>query len=122
MNLRILHLLFNIVMLTIGLILCLEYWQTEQFSAIKQVSVPIMILVIIYITFHFFKRLLFKNIKWWDWLYYIAMVSIALPVFFANSINENFYHWILDIGSTFFIIPVLIDSYDWWKNRKQKDE
>tara|TARA_R110000737_G_C14624685_1_gene494434 strand:+ start:4528 stop:4857 length:330 start_codon:yes stop_codon:yes gene_type:complete len=109
-------------MLTIGLILCLEYWQTEQFSAIKQVSVPIMILVIIYITFHFFKRLLFKNIKWWDWLYYIAMVSIALPVFFANSINENFYHWILDIGSTFFIIPVLIDSYDWWKNRKQKDE
>jgi cell division protein FtsW (lipid II flippase) len=100
----------------------MEYWQTEQFSAIKQVAVPVMILVIVYIAFHFFKRLIFKDINWWDWLYYLALISIALPVLFANSINENFYHWILDIGSSFFIIPVLIDTYKWWINRKKTNE
>jgi hypothetical protein len=66
--------------------------------------------------------LIYKTINWWDWLYYIALVSIALPVLFANSLNENFYHWILDLGCTFFIIPVLVDMYDWWKNRKTIEE
>lgn len=108
-------------MLIVGIIICLEYWQTEQFSAIKQVSVTIMVLVIVYIALHFFKRLIFKNIHWWDWLYYIALICIALPVYFANSLNENFYHWILDAGSTFFLIPIIIDTYDWWKNRTKSE-
>jgi formate hydrogenlyase subunit 3/multisubunit Na+/H+ antiporter MnhD subunit len=122
MNRRTVRMIFNIAMLILGLILGLNYWQTEQFSAIKQVSVSIMVLVIIYIALHFFKRLIYKTINWWDWLYYIALVSIALPVLFANSLNENFYHWILDLGCTFFIIPVLVDMYDWWKNRKTIEE
>lgn len=109
-------------MVALGLTISTSYWQTEQFSAIKQVSVNIMVLVIIYIALHFFKRLIYKTINWWDWLYYIALISIAMPVLFANSLNENLYHWVVDLGCVFLILPVLIDTYSIWKNRKKTEE
>ncbi len=109
-------------MLIVGTLISIEYWQTEQFSSIKQVSVPIMQLALLYIALHFIKRLLFPDVKWWNWLYYIALVSIMLPVFFANSSNENIYHWMIDLGTLFFVFPPLLELNDWrikWKNRKR---
>ncbi len=122
MTLKNLRLIFNAVMLFLGVTISMKYWQTEQFSAIKQVSVRIMILIIIYIGLHFFKRLIYKKINWWDWLYYIALISVAMPVLFANSLNENLYHWVIDVGCIFFILPLLIDTYSWWKARKTDEK
>ena len=100
-------------MAVVGVIINVDYWQTEQFSAIKQVSVPTMRMSMLYIGLHFVKRVLFPEIKWWNWLSYIGLVSIILPVFFANSSNENIYHWMVDIGTLFFLIPIVFELNDW---------
>lgn len=118
---RSIRLFFVLAMMVVGLIITIGYWQTEQFSAIKQVSVFTMSLVMIYIGLHFIKRLLFKEVMWWDWLYYLALVSIMAPVLFADSTNENLYHWMIDLGSTFFIVPLLFDLKEWAKPA-QKEE
>ncbi|MDC1402847.1 hypothetical protein N8328_00405 [Crocinitomicaceae bacterium] len=100
-------------MAVVGVIINVDYWQTEQFSAIKQVSVPTMRMSMLYIGLHFVKRVLFSEIKWWNWLSYIGLVSIILPVLFANSSNENIYHWMVDIGTLFFLIPIVFELNDW---------
>ncbi len=115
-------LILVISMLVVGAIINIDYWQTDQFSSIKQVSVPVMRMAMLYIALHFVKRLLFPDVKWWNWLYYIALVSIMLPVFFANSSNEKFYHWTVDLGTLFFLIPPILELNDWRlkiKNRKR---
>lgn len=100
-------------MAVVGVIINVDYWQTEQFSAIKQVSVPTMRMSMLYIGLHFVKRVLFPEIKWWNWLSYIGLVSIILPVLLANSSNENIYHWMVDIGTLFFLIPIVFELNDW---------
>ncbi len=107
------RLMLIVAMAIVGGIINVDYWQTEQFSAIKQVSVPTMRLSIMYIGLHFVKRVLFPKLNWWNWLYYIGLVSIILPVLFANSSNENMYHWTIDIGTLFFLIPIVFELNDW---------
>ncbi|MBU2019430.1 MAG: hypothetical protein KJ941_07285, partial [Bacteroidetes bacterium] len=97
------------------------YWKTEQFSAIKQISLYLMVLVMSYIVLHFIKRLIFKSTNRLDWLYYIGLTLILCSGKFASSSNENFFHWALDIGSLFFIIPVLYDLNGWLNKRTIKE-
>ena len=107
-----------VIMLVVGLLINAFYWNSEQFSAIKQVSVYLMVLIMVYIAMHFAKRLIFKEVMWWDWLYYLGLLSILASGTFANSENENFFHWLLDIMSITFILPVLFDLKEWINKRK----
>ena len=108
-------------MLIMGLLITTFYWNTEQFSAIKQVSVYMMILIMTYIALHFMKRFAFNVVYWWDWLYYIALVTIMCSALLANSENENFFHWALDIASLLFIVPILIDIKMWLNSRNTEE-
>jgi ABC-type iron transport system FetAB permease component len=117
---QILRVVILIIMLVVGILITTFYWNTEQFSAIKQVSVYLMVLIMSYIVLHFIKRLIFNEVNWWDWLYYLGLIGILCSGMFANSSNENFFHWSLDIGSVFFIIPVILDIREWLSNRSAK--
>ncbi|MFT7343601.1 MAG: formate hydrogenlyase subunit 3/multisubunit Na+/H+ antiporter MnhD subunit [Lentimonas sp.] len=110
---------FVLAMAVVGGLIISHYWSSEQFSAIKQVPVALMVTILIYIGLHFFKRLIFRELIWWDWLYYIALFSIVLPVLFANSQNENLFHWLVDLGTMFFIIPLAFDVKQMIKSRKK---
>jgi hypothetical protein len=100
-------------MAVLGLMITREYWQTEQFSAIKQFTFYSMILVFLYILLHMGKRLFWSRLRWWDYLYYIALLSLIAPVLWANSANEQFFHWLVDIGTLFFVIPIVLDLSVW---------
>ncbi|MCT4559737.1 MAG: hypothetical protein N4A41_00015 [Crocinitomicaceae bacterium] len=116
---RILRFVLLLFMLIIGVLISLHYWSTAQFSSIKQVPIYSLVLIMSYIILHFIKKLLFNDAEWYDNLYYIALISIVLPVFFANSNNARTFHLILDLGVCFFMLPVLIEG--WIIRKPQKD-
>ena len=75
-------------------------------------SLPIFVLglALVYIGLHLIKRILLKIQNWWDWTYYIGLVSVVLPVLFANESNQTFYGILTDYGTLFLMLPVLLDG------------
>ncbi len=112
--------MYHIAMVVIGCLIIREYWLTEQFSAIKQFSFYIVALTFTYIILHMAKRLLWSRWRWWDYLYYFALFSMIAPVLWANSNNEVQYHWLVDIGTCFLVIPALLDIYIWFLKLKKR--
>lgn len=110
---RFLRLVYLIVMLVVGVFIVAQYWQTEQFTAIKQFSFTSMWLVFIYIALHMLKRFLWTRMRSWDYLYYLGLISIIAPVLWAKSSNEAIFHWMVDIGTCLFVAPVLADLLVW---------
>lgn len=115
---NVLRVIIILVMFIVSIFIVTYYWGTDQFSAIKQVSKYSMILIITYIGLHFIKRLIFKTVQWWDWLYYIGLLSIMSAVLMANSNNENFFHWLVDVSLLTFIIPLVFDVVNFVYSRK----
>lgn len=106
-------------MLVVGCFIVAQYWQTDQFTAIKQYTITSMWLVFFYIALHMLKRFLWKRMRWWDYLYYGGLITIIMPVLWANSANEFVFHLLVDIGACLFVIPVLADLYVWWLQFKK---
>ena len=110
---RYLRLVYLITMMVIGIFIIKDYWTTNQFSAIKQFTFYGMSLVFVYILLHMGKRLLWKRLRAWDYLYYIALCSLIAPVLWADSGSESFFHWLVDIGVVFFVLPIIFDLFIW---------
>jgi len=79
-------------------------------DGIQMLPMHLVILSFVYVLLQILKRYLFKRKNWWDWLYYIGLVSIVLPTFFVNETNTDFYHLLTDYGTFFLIIPILLDG------------
>ncbi len=86
------------------------YWSNSTLSSISLVPISVMILALIYIVIQIAKRFFIKEYNWWDWLYYIGLISMMIPTFFANSENESTFHFVTDYGTLFLIIPILLDG------------
>lgn len=86
------------------------YWSNSTLSSISLVPISIMVLALVYILIQIAKRFFVKEQNWWDWLYYIGLLSMMTPTFFANSSNESVFHLITDYGTLFLIIPILFDG------------
>lgn len=48
---------------------------------------------------------------WWDWVYYIGLLCIMIPVMFANEKSADLYHIIVDYGTLLLVLPVLVDGW-----------
>lgn len=110
-NSRTILSILSLVGLIISSFVVIYYWNSNTYYQVKKVPMQIMILVLGYICLQFIKRTITKKQNWWDWLYYIGLLSIALPVFLAST--ENFENFLLAarIGSLFLIIPILIEGF-----------
>ena len=87
------------------------YWASNDLADIKAVPIHIMILLIVYIGLQLFKRIVTKKQNWYDWLYYIGLASVAIPVFLADSTNYASYLLIAQLGTLFLVVPLLIEGY-----------
>ncbi len=103
-----LTILFKIVLaIAIGL----YYWNTNDFEAIKRLPIFLLLLCVLYILLQMLTRRLTKVNNWWDWVYYVGLVSIMLPVLFAKANNQHIFHLITDFGTLALLIPALVDGY-----------
>ena len=78
-------------------------------GAIQTVPFYLMFIAIAYIIVQILKRYLTKSQNWWDWMYYIGLTSMMLPIFFVTTENLEIFNAITDYGSFFFVIPVGFD-------------
>jgi len=86
------------------------YWTASQLQELTAVPMYLMLIALGYILTQRLKRYLFKGQNWWDWLYYIGLTSMMLPLFFATPDNLSLFNLIADYGSFFFALPLLLDA------------
>jgi hypothetical protein len=78
-----------------------------------------MVLLLAYIICNLLKRAISKQQIWYDWLNYIGLVAVVIPVFIASPTNNSILLPFVQIGVLFLVIPLLIECYFIIKERKQ---
>lgn len=100
-----------ITKLILSVLICLYFWNATELVQIKQIPIYLLAMAIVYIGLQMITRKLATVHNWWDWVYYIGLVAIMIPVSFATKEHEVIYHLITDIGTICLILPVLADGY-----------
>lgn len=103
--------ILSLVGLVISSFIIMYYWSANTLEAIKYVPVQIMVLILVYILLQLVKRMITKAQNWWDWLYYIGLMAVALPVFMANESNYSTFLIAAQLGIAFLAIPILIEGF-----------
>lgn len=85
------------------------YWMVTGLQDITVLPFSILGLALVYIGLQLIKRALLKIQNWWDWTYYLGLVSIVVPVLFAKETNQLFFHLLTDYGTMFLMLPVVMD-------------
>ena len=99
-----------VAMLVAAVSIAWFYWSHADFNSIHILPIHIMGIALGYVMLNFLKKQLAPGFFWWDWLYYIGLASMMIPVLVKDSPNSSLFHWITDIGCLFLIIPVLLDG------------
>ena len=97
----------------------LYFWNVNTLVEITKLPLYVLILTVVYIGFQMVTRRFSKKQNWWDWIYYIGLAAIILPVVMAKPENEKIVHLLTDFGILFLLLPVLIDGYYFVKNQKE---
>lgn len=95
---------------------CEYYWSTDSLSEIQRIPMRILIYSVIYIGLQLLTRKLSDVKNWWDWVYYVGLLTIMLPTFLATEENLHLFNIITDYGTICLIIPVLIDGWNFVNN------
>ena len=97
----------------------LYFWNVNTLVEITKLPLYVLILTVVYIGFQMVTRRFSNKQNWWDWIYYIGLAAIMLPVVMAKPENEKIFHLLTDFGILFLLLPVLIDGYNFVKNQKE---
>lgn len=84
------------------------YMLANDILELRNLPTSFLIAVIIYILVQLIKRFLQKKMPWYNWLYYIGLAAIIvpLPLFTAQG------NWMFSVtrwGSLFLLVPPLIE-------------
>jgi len=113
--------LLKIVMLTTMLIFAgmviVYYWNSDSLESMKYIPMRILIFVFGYILIQISKRFVFRKQNWWDWLYYIGLIAVILPVYFVSDTSLETFQMIAKIGTIFLVIPIVFDLIQLIKSR-----
>lgn len=115
---KLFELLLIVLMAILAGMCILYYWSIDSFESLKFVPMKIMIFAFCYILLQIFKRFIFQKQNWWDWLYYIGLLGIVIPSYFASIDNFNTMLLFAQIGTWFLIIPLLLDVKQWFRRIK----
>lgn len=108
---RLILALAIIVKLALSVLISSYFWNATTLMEIKQLPIYILILAVAYIGLQMLTRKLSGIQNWWDWVYYVGLLSIMIPAMLANAENFKLYHAITNYGTLCLILPVLVDGY-----------
>lgn len=80
----------------------------DQIIELRTLPTGFLIAVIVYILTQLIKRYLQKKMPWYNWLYYLGLIAVVLPLPLFSVQGD----WIFSVtrwGSLFLVIPPLIE-------------
>ncbi|HIP32474.1 MAG TPA: hypothetical protein EYG86_06920 [Crocinitomicaceae bacterium] len=95
-----------------------HYWMLSPDDSITQIPRTLLLVVFGYILFQILKRFLFQKKNWWDWLYYIGLISIVVPVYFGEDTNISTMYSLAKFGVLFLMVPLLLDAIQLMNEKK----
>jgi hypothetical protein len=111
MNQKLIIRLATVAKLVLAVLICSYFWESTTLLEIRQLPMTVLVMCVVYIGMQMLTRRLSGNQNWWDWVYYVGLICIMVPVSFANEKNELLYHVMTDYGTILLIIPVLVDGW-----------
>ena len=105
----ILHWCFTGLSLLCALYIVNYYMGAEVLSDIRLLPNDMLVAISIYIVLQLIKRFLLKKMYWFDWLYYLGLVSILIPMLLKYEQGE-WLHDVCDFGSLFLAISPLFGA------------
>lgn len=105
---RILQFVLIIVLLATSAYIVVYYFNVRDISQLRDLPSVLLSAIVIYIVIQLVKRFIKKKVEWFDWLYYIGLVAILLPLMMFSA-SET---WIFDLtkyGSLFLLFPPIIE-------------
>ncbi|NRA10622.1 MAG: hypothetical protein HRT57_01545 [Crocinitomicaceae bacterium] len=109
--------LITVALIVIGSWIVWYFWSVDTVESVAILPFYLTVLCMVYVGLQISKRLIFKSQNWWDWLYYLGLISVMLPAYMITQENVGIYSFMTDYGTLFLIIPALMDG---WENTKGK--
>ena len=100
--------LMIILLIASGTYIVFYYWTANNVSDLRNLPQLLLTSIIIYLLIQLIKRFINKRNSWYDWFYYIGLITILTPLVLLSSSGE----WIFNLtryGSLFFVIPPIIE-------------
>jgi hypothetical protein len=111
MNNQMIVRLAVIAKLVLSVLICSYFWQATTIQEVRMLPMQVLIMCVAYIGLQMLTRRLSAQQNWWDWVYYVGLICVMVPVSFATEENATFYHILTDYGTLLLIIPVLVDGW-----------
>lgn len=109
MKKNLLTIVLLIGLFALGSLIINYYWTNNTLSSIVFVPMYVVVMTFFYIILQIAKRYFISNKNWWDWLYYLGLIGVLLPLYFAKEENLDTFQWVSDCGVSFLIVPLLFD-------------
>ncbi|MEX2484090.1 MAG: hypothetical protein WED10_06015 [Brumimicrobium sp.] len=107
---RILHFILILVSLVSASFIVFYYWTASNINDLRKLPTVLLTYIIFFILAQLIKRYVKKQMKWYDWIYYLGLIAILipLPLFFSSG------EWMFSVtkyGSLLLFIPSVIELF-----------
>lgn len=86
------------------------YWQNSELETLKEIPMYVMIVTLVYILIQIFKRSIYKEQRWYDWLYYVGLIAMMLPTLMVSESNLTLFNYVTDVCTLFLIVPIVLEG------------
>ena len=107
---RTLLFLLLIILIASALYIVIYYLLADDIADLRALPTSFLIVVIVYILAQLIKRLIQKDMPWYNRLYYIGLAAIILPLPFFSVEG----HWIFSVtryGALFLLLPPVMEFF-----------
>jgi len=96
----------------------LYFWFHSDFESVHKLPSYVLFVVLLYLGFNFLRKQLNPKSAWWDWIYYVGIVSILFPITLGKPEQLELINLVTDFGTLFLLIPIFMDAKKVLKDKK----
>lgn len=115
---RILDYILVFVLIVSAVFIIIYYMLAKTMDDLRNLPAYFLLVVVAYIGAQLIKQLIHKKRPWYNWLYYLGLIAIVVPLPLFSVESESVFT-ITRVGAFFLLIPPIIELYLLSKNRKK---